>query len=328
MSYEDELGQSLPDNDEVVAEVRAFGLTLKDHLISSGQLNELDLGTECAGVVQAAGDQSSFLPGDRVCLVGTSTSRSTVRVKASAVVAIPSEMSFAQAASMPNTLWLSYHALVDVARLQEGETVLIHQGSSSVGQIAIQLARKLGADVLVTTSSASKGEFLRCEFRLPETAIFYTEDNLLSNKIYQATHGQGVDVVMGPLTGASGADLSDCLSPFGRLVDIGVRQPLESNTSPSGNMAMNTSRASVDMVNPLKKKPVMAHKTFRHAMRTGFEAQLSPPQPLHVFQADEVGAAFRHFEDVSAIGKRVIELRPKMTIIVRISHRLICANTH
>ena len=318
MSCEGALDQSLPDKDEVIVEVRAFGLTLKDYLIASGQLNELDLGTECAGIIQAAGDQSSFHPGDRVCLVDASTSRSVVRVKASAVVAIPSEMSFIEAASMPNALWLSYQALVHVARLQVGETALIHQGSSSVGQMAIQLARKLGADVLVTTSSASKSEFLRDELQVPETAIFYTKDDLLPNKIYQATRGQGVDVVMGPLTGESGADFSDCLAPFGRLVDICVGQQIKPIRAPSGDMATNVSRSSVDMDNLLKKKPAMAHKTFQLAMKAGFEAQLRPPQPLHIFQANETEAAFRHFQDVNVIGKRIVELRPRTTIVVRV----------
>ena len=328
MSYEGALDQSLLDKDEVVVEVRALGLTLKDYLIASGQLNELDLGTECAGIIQAVGDHSSFHPGDRVCLVDTSTSRSAVRVKASAVALIPSEMSFVEAASMPNALWLSYQALVHVARLQEGETALIHEGSSSVGQMAIQLARKLGADVMVTTSSASKSEFLRDELQVPETAIFYTKDDLLPNKIYQATRGQGVDVVIGPLAGESGAVFSGCLAPFGRLVDISMGQQIEPTTALFGNVAMNVSQASVEMVNLLRKKPAMAYKTFQHSMKAGFEAQLRPPQPLHIFQANETEAAFRHFQDVNVIGKRIIELRPRTTIVVRIIPRLTRAHIY
>ena len=317
MSYEGALDHSWLDKDEVLVDVRAFGLTMKDYLTASGQVNELDLGTECAGVIQAAGDQSGFHPGDRVCLVDTSTSRSAVRVKASAVVAIPMEMGFVEAASIPNALWLSYHALVNVARLQEGETALIHQGSSSIGQTAIQLARKLGAEVLVTVSSSSKRDFLRDELQVPETATFSTKDNLLPNKIYQATREQGVDVVIGPLTDESGVDFFDCLAPFGRLVDTCVGQQIEPTTVRSGKVSMNVSRASVDMVDLLKKKPAMAYKTFQRAMKAGFEAQIRPPQPLHIFQANETEAAFRDFENVNVIGKRIVELRPRTTIVVR-----------
>ena len=316
ISCEEAIGESLLDEDEVLVEVRSFGLTFNDYLIASGQLNELDIGTECAGIVQAAGNQSSFQPGDRVCVVGTGVSCSAVRVKADAVIAIPLGMSFTEAASMPNALWLSYHALVNVAMLQEGETALIHQGCSSVGQMAIQLARKLGAVVLVTTSSASNSEFLRKELNLPETAIFYSGDSSLPSKINQATRGQGVDVIMGPFTDES-ADCSTCLAPLGRLVDIGGAPQIESITGPSGHVAMNMSRATVDMVDLLKRKPVVARKTFQHAMKTGFETQLKHPQPLYVFQADETEGAFRHFQDANVIGKNVVELRQGTTIVVR-----------
>lgn len=313
-----EIDKSPLEKDEVLVEVRSFGLTLKDYLVASGQLNELELGTECAGVVQAVGEQSNFRPGDRVCLVGTSTSRSTVCIKERAVIAIPLGMSFAEAASIPNALWLSYHALVNVARLQKGEIVLIHQGSSSVGQMTIQLARKLGADVLVTTSSASQDEFLCNELKVPTAAIFDSKDNSLSSKIYQTTHGRGVDVIVILFREESDAEFSECLAPFGRLVDINIRQHTKSITAPSENIAINTSRTSVNMVDLIKRKPVMAFETFQSAMKTGFEAQIRPPQPLHVFQADEIEAAFRHFQDADVIGKRVVELRPGKTIMANV----------
>ncbi len=325
MSCEKATDEPLLEQDELLVEVRSFGLTLKDYLIVSAQLNEIDLGTECAGIVQAVGDQSSFRHGDRVCLISPSTSRSTIRVKASAVAVIPSEMSFTEAASMPNALWLSYHALVNVARLQKGETALILQGSSSIGQMAIQLARKLGARVLTTSSSASKSEFLRNEIQVPETAIFYHKDSLLLSRIDQATHGQGVDVVMGPLTDEDGLDFSECLAPIGRLIDIGVRQQAKSTMVPSGNMLMNASRASVSMIDLFKTKPVMAYKIFQQAISTAFEGRLRPPQPLHVFQANEIEAAFRHFQDAEVIGKRVVELRPTTAIVVCTIHYLTCA---
>ncbi|KAL2048165.1 hypothetical protein N7G274_000076 [Stereocaulon virgatum] len=137
MSCGEKIDESPLDVDEGFVEVRSFDLTLNDYLIASGQLNVLDLGTDCAGIVRAAGDQSGFHSGDRVYTVGISMSRSAVRVKACAVTAIPSKISFAEAASMPNALWLAYHALVDVARLQKGEIALIHQASSSVGQMAV-----------------------------------------------------------------------------------------------------------------------------------------------------------------------------------------------
>ncbi|KAL2048164.1 hypothetical protein N7G274_000075 [Stereocaulon virgatum] len=60
----------------------------------------------------------------------------------------------------------------------------------------------------------------------------------------------------------------------------------------------------------------MACKDFQEAMKTGLEAQLRPPQPLHVFQAEQTEAAFRHFQEANVIGKKVVELHPGMTLVV------------
>ncbi|KAI4263037.1 MAG: hypothetical protein L6R42_001796 [Xanthoria sp. 1 TBL-2021] len=317
-SSETTLNESTLQEDEVLVEVRSFGLTLKDYLIATGRLNELDLGTECAGIVQATGAQSDVQPGDRVCCIGTSMSHSAVRVKSNAAAVIPSEMSFAEAASMPSALWMAYHALNNVARLQEGETVLIYQGSSSVGQMAIQLARKIGATVLLLTSSMSKGEFLINKLGVPMTAIFYNKDPSLVSKINQATHRQGVDVVMGPLMDQDSVAFSEILAPSGRLVDTSLRQQPESTAEPSGKVAVNVSRAVVNMADLLERRPAMAHKTFQSAIKMAFESQLKPPQPLHLFEADQLDAAFRHFQQAGTVGKRVIELHPGATIVANV----------
>lgn len=313
---EDVLEESPLSADEIIVEVKAFGLTLRDHLVATGQFNELGLGTECAGVVQVVGSSSGFHPGDRVILVGTSTSRTQIRTKVGAVAVMPTGMTFAEAASIPSTLWLAHHALINVARVQEGETVLIHRATSSVGQITIQLARKLGANVMVTASSPSKREFLCRQYGVPEGAILDSNDSLLPGRVRQITGGNGVDVVIGPLSDTLDTDMSACLAPFGRLVDIGLKQQIASITVPSRDIAMNISRASVNISELLRKKPAMAHKIFQQAMKSNLDGQIRPPQPLHIFPAEDVEAAFRLFQDKSAIGKKVIELSPEMTIKV------------
>ncbi|KAL8782131.1 MAG: hypothetical protein Q9213_005665 [Squamulea squamosa] len=270
MSSENSPNESALQDDEVLVEVRALGLTLRDYLVASGRLNELKLGSECAGLIQAAGKQSGFKPGDRVCCIGTSTSHTALRLKSSAVAVIPSRMSFAEAASMPSALWLAYYALNNVARLQEGETILIYQGTSSVGQMAIHVARILGAKVLVMTSSPSKGEFLCKQLDVPRTSIFYNEDPLLLSKINQATHAEGVDVIMGSLMYEESVDFSDYLAPSGRIVDTSLRQQPELGIKPSGKIAMNTFWAAVNMANLLEQKPAVAHKTFQTVMKLAF----------------------------------------------------------
>ncbi|KAI1496239.1 lovastatin nonaketide synthase [Biscogniauxia marginata] len=320
----DEINDEVPlEEDEVVVEVRAIGLSSKDYLIASGQLNELDLGTEGAGVIQEAGEKSGFRPGDRVCLISPSSVDSHIRIKSSAVATIPSTVSFREAASMPNALWLAYHTIVNVAKLQEGESVLVYQGTSCFSQLAIQLAKSLGAEVFVTTSSASKGEFLKNEIGVPSEVIFYNDDDPIRNNIHRRTQGQGVDVIIGSLTDGAVSDLYRCLAPCGRIIDINLKPSSVSSVSsvssrlPS-SIPTNVSRTSVNMAELLKKRPYMAHKAFQQAMRMGFEKHLKPPQPLHVFEATDLEAAFRHFQDPQLIGKRIIELNPGSTIVANI----------
>ncbi|RYP05180.1 hypothetical protein DL765_009915 [Monosporascus sp. GIB2] len=315
METDEALGRSSLDPDEVLVIARTVGLTFRDHLIASGQINELDLGTECAGVIQAAGALAPFRVGDRVCAIGPSMARSLIRCKSSAVVHIPPEMDYSEASSMCSAFWLAYHSLVNVANLQEGETVLVSQGNSCVGQMATQLAKSLGATVLTTVESAEKGEFLHRELGLPKDAIFCYDEDSLGSKILQRTQGQGFDVVLGPPTNDRRVQYSAYLAPFGRLVDIDITGRTEMKIVTQHTQQRNTSKASVDMVDLLKRKPAMAHRVFQEAMKMFSEKQLKPPQPLHVFSADNIEAAFRHYQDNTFIGKRVLELTPGMTII-------------
>lgn len=309
--------------DEVFVCVRAIGLTLRDSLIARGHLNGPNLGTECAGVVQKSGSNTDIKVGDRVCLISTSTARSTVRVKAAAVSTIPPQMSFAEAASIPSCLWISYHAVVNLARLQRDEVVLILQGASCVGQIAIQLVRNRGARALVVTSSSAKAKFLSDEFQFPEGDMFYYDDPALLSKIYQSTRGKGVDVILGALCNtdngdARHSDLSSCLQPFGRLVDTSLSMP--GHSSPDRHISdilLNTSRSSLNMVDLLQKKPDLAHRIFQEAMKCAFGEHLSPPKPLIRFSAGDAMEALSSLSDHTVpVGKRVIEMHDNMTIKV------------
>ena len=69
-------------------------------------------------------------------------------------------MSFYTAASLPIALCTAYYAISTLAHLQEGESVPIHSGTGGVGQVAIQLAKILGADILTTVGTEEKREFL------------------------------------------------------------------------------------------------------------------------------------------------------------------------
>ncbi|KAI1758450.1 KR domain-containing protein [Xylaria castorea] len=296
----DEQDRKLPFDDEIIVQVRAVGLTYRDYLIAKGQLNETNIGAECAGLVTEAGVNSGFRKGDRVCLISeASTTQSVIRVKAQSAVAIPAHIDFAEAASLASTVWLSYQALVTIANLRKGETVLVYQGASCDGNIPIQVAQSVGARVLVTVTSPSQAEHFRNQYGLSNGDILNTDDNPLLQEILRATRGGGVDLIIGALAvgaKASKADFAACLAPFGRLIDISfVSRDIQNSSFEKSRTAMNTSKTYIDMVALLRKVK---------------------PRPIHRFSASEAKAAFHHFERAWSGEKRVLELDHGMSISV------------
>ncbi|ESZ93011.1 lovastatin nonaketide synthase [Sclerotinia borealis F-4128] len=316
------------NKNEVLIQVRAIGLTFRDHLLASGQLNEVGFGTECAGVLVATGSEPGHKVGDRVCVLATSAASSVIRTTKSAIAIVPEHMSFAEAASMPTAVWLSYRALIEVGRIEEDEIILIHRASSCIGQMTVQFAKRLGAKVLVTVSSSSSRKLLREEYMISENDIFDINDSSILNKIYRRTNGKGADIIVGPLEeGSHGIsfDFSRCLAPFGRLIDNGLSNSMEPSQRPSllgkRRTFENISRASVNLINALEENSRLVHATFQRAIKTAFELALKPPQPLLVFNVDKVESAFRHFHDPEEMGKRIIEINPLTSIMANVKNR-------
>ncbi|KAK5996306.1 Highly reducing polyketide synthase azaB [Cladobotryum mycophilum] len=307
-------------DDEVIIQVRAIGLTERDSFIVNRQLNDQDLGVECAGTVRAAGEKSGFQQGDRVCLIAPFTAKTTTRTNSQAVIGIPSHLTFAQACATASAIWTAFHALVNIARIKKGETLLIHGGARCESQMAIHLARDLGAKVLVTARSVSERDFLRGQPQIAEEDIFSTYESPFLNHIIHST--AQVDVVVGALADAGDdLDFTGCLAPYGRLVDTSV-MPARSSfwTMHSNNYdrSSNICRASMDMMNLVRRKPLMAYQAFQQAMKIAFQESFKVPQPLYTFSANDVEAAFSHLNNDTLPGKRVITLDPETALMVNV----------
>ncbi|TGO80363.1 hypothetical protein BELL_0009g00470 [Botrytis elliptica] len=303
------------DQDEVLVQLRALGLTLRDYLLVSGQINDSGFVTECAGVVLKAGEKSGLYPGDRVCAIGKSLGCSVLRLKKGAVAKLPEQTSFAEGAAIPTSLWLAYHGLVEIARVQKGESVLVIQASSSLGQMVLQIAKSLGAEPFAMASSSSQKILLE-SFDLPETKVLCDDDSSISLKdsIYRATHGKGVDIIIGPITEDLDVDYSDLIAPFGRLIDTGIKGERRSLVKPYRHTITNSLQASIDLIDLLNKNPDLVYDSYRKATDFCSEQHLKLPQPLQIFQAHEIEDAFRHFESSSTTGKRVVQLQPGSVI--------------
>ncbi|GAA3226492.1 hypothetical protein GCM10020256_37030 [Streptomyces thermocoprophilus] len=216
---------------EIRVGIRAAGLNFRDVVVALGLVPGLTgLGGEAAGVVLETGPGvTGFAVGDRVMgLVQQADAYGPVAVADSRTLArIPDGWTFAQAASVPAVFLTAYHALVELAGLKAGETVLIHAATGGVGMAAVQLARHLGAEVYAT-ASRPKWPTLRA-MGFDDTHIASSRDLDFEKHILDVTGGKGVDVVLDSLAGEFvDASLRALGDSGGRFVEMGktdIRDP-------------------------------------------------------------------------------------------------------
>ncbi|KAF7621589.1 hypothetical protein AFLA_011883 [Aspergillus flavus NRRL3357] len=309
--------ETQPLNDvELIVEVKCVGLSFRDYLAAIGQLDHSELGMECAGIVKVAGCKSGFNSGDRVCLIGTSMACTSVRIRSDGARALPPDVTFAEGASLPCAVWLAYHSLVRVARIQRGESLLICQGSSTVAQIAIQIALTRGARILALVSSESKRNFLSQTFGIERRETFLSDDPSTSSRLQETTDGKGVDIIFGSLADYNMIDFYEYLAPHGRLLDISLK-PSSSIRSPMPGMGpANVTQASINLAELLRTKASTAHQIFQEAMELYFCQQLKPPQPINIIPAMDIETACYKLNISDSIGKHIVELSEGVTIDV------------
>lgn len=200
----DELPEPEAGPGEIVIDVKAAGVNFPDFLITQGKYQfkpalPFTPGGEVAGVVRAvAADVTGFAPGDSVAatmLFGAFAER--VAVPAASAARLPEGVSFEVGAAVLLTYGTTIHALVDRARLREGETLLVLGAAGGVGTSAIEIAKCLGAKVIAAASSDDKLAF--CRNRGADATINYSREDLKDRA--KALSGGGVDVVYDPVGG-------------------------------------------------------------------------------------------------------------------------------
>lgn len=301
-----ETSQPLSD-DEIEVEVKATGVNFRDCLITLGRLSDDSIGSECAGIVERVGNQvTSLSRSDRVSVSSMNAYKTYMRAKASCAVRIPNEMSFIEAASLPTAALTVYHALLNVARLQKGETVLIHAGAGATGQMAIQLAQYIQAKVYTTVGSGEKKKFIVDLYGIPEENVFYSRDTSFAQGIRRVTCGRGVDVILNSLSGQGLKASWECISPFGRFVEIGKADILSHRTLQMTQFAKNVTFAAVDLLGIIRERPLLLQEMFQSMMALVKEGKLHPAQPVRILPVSEITQAFRYLEGGKNVGKSFI----------------------
>ncbi|KQS77117.1 NAD(P)H-quinone oxidoreductase [Rhizobium sp. Leaf384] len=266
------------------------------------------LGLEVAGEIVAIGDGAEgFSLGDRITALANGGGYAEFcSVPATQALRWPTGYDAARAAALPETFFTVWANVFQMADLVEGESILIHGGSSGIGTTAIQLAGAFGAQVFVTAGSAQKCE--ACVSLGAVRAINYKEEDF-QEVILSETGGRGVDVIL-DMIGAAYLDRNlQCLATDGRLSIIAF---LGGAKVENANIAPILSKRLRVMGSALRPRTA----TEKEAIRDDLEDNVWPllddgtvaPVMSAVLPFANVAEAHRLMEESDHIGKIVLTL--------------------
>lgn len=325
-SVDKEIAEERLRDHDLEIDVKASAINFRDVAASMGIIEDWRLGDECAGIVVAKGRKVSdndFNIGDRVVAwrPGQGAHRTICRNPASLCYKLQGDMSFAAATALPLILTTAYFALLDTARLRAGETVLIHAAAGGVGQMAIQIARMVGARVLATCGSPEKKKMLVDTFGIPEQYIFSSRDDTFVKGVLDATEGKGVDVVLNSLAGELLQATWDCTAAFGRFVEIGKRDIHQNTQLPMDPFRRNVSFASVDMITVFERQPDLGSRVFRECCELVHEGQIQPPEPITEVSYADATRGLRLLQAGKTTGKIILVPSKETQDIVPVAPR-------
>ncbi len=266
------------------------------------------LGAECAGRVSRIGPDCTWQVGDEVLAVAPGSFGTHVIANQALVARKPRNLSFEQAAALPIAFLTADYALNYCARLQPGESVLIHSASGGVGMAAMQLAKLGGLTIYATAGSEAKRETVR---RLGARLIMDSRSLAFAHETLAATQGIGVDAVLNSLPGEAIAKGLSTLKPGGRFLEIGKRD-IHSDTAlglfPFRN---NLAMFAIDLEQLFEQQPALMGSMLENLVHRFESGELDAP-PIEVYSSDEAVDAFRMMRQAKHVGKIVLsyEQRP------------------
>lgn len=295
------------EGDQVLIAVKAAGLNRSDVFQRQGNYAApagvpADIpGLEVSGIIAECGPEvKDFQIGDEVCaLLAGGGYAEYVAVREGQCLPIPSGLNFAEAASLPETIYTVWSNVFQRGMLKPGERLLVHGGSSGIGITAIQLAHALGSSVVVTVGANEKGE--NCIELGADLYINYKKQDFELE-----LQEEGVDVILDMVGGAYLSKNINILRPEGRLVHIN---------------AIDVSSVGLDIWKVMIKRLTITGSTLRsrdYAFKKHLSAEVKryvwplieakkfKPVIFQTFAFSEAAAAHRLLEQNKHTGKIVL----------------------
>ncbi|WP_395392415.1 NAD(P)H-quinone oxidoreductase [Novosphingobium sp. BL-8A] len=264
-------------------------------------------GLEISGKVAVLGQGvTEFLPGQAVCaLVSGGGYAEYCLAKAAHCLPVPEGLGLDEAAALPETLFTVWHNVFERGYARDGETMLVHGGTSGIGTMAAMLGRHFGVTVIVTCGSPEK-----CARALEigaAHAIDYKTSDFVE-EVARITEGRGVDLVLDMVAGDYVARNLKCLAPDGRHVTIAVQGGVKAEI----NMAVVMTRRYTLTGSTLRPrsdafKGLLAQEILANAWPLVEEGELRPVMDA-CFPLAEAAAAHARMEAGDHVGKIVLKV--------------------
>lgn len=300
-----------PGKGEVRVKVKATAVNRADILQRAGKYpapadSPSDIpGLEFAGEVDAIGATvNNYSLGDRVFgLVGGGSYAQHVIVNSHVLSRIPDNLSFEEAAAIPEAFITAYDAMITQAKLQPGETVLINGVASGVGTAAVQIARAIGACSIGTSRSKTKINQIK-DLGLSDAIV--VSSGTFADEVLGITNGAGVDVVLELIGGNYLQEDLRCVAVQGRIILVGL---LDGASSALNLGIILTKRLKICgttlRARPLEEKIAVA-KVFNKSVLPLIAKQSLRPVIDKVFPLSRAGEAQTYVESNQSIGKVVL----------------------
>ncbi|CAC9975325.1 zinc-dependent alcohol dehydrogenase family protein [Flavobacterium panici] len=308
-----EIEKPTPKKGEVLVKIHASGVNPIDNKIRLGlspyasPVLPAVLGTDLAGVIEEIGEgvtefkvghEVYGLAGGVLGLQGTLAEYTAVDADLLAIK--PKNLSMKEAAGIPLVLLTAWEGLIDRAKVQKGDKVLVHAGAGGVGHMVVQLAKIFGADVYATVS------YQKAEIVKSYGATAIDKNTPVEDYVNQYTNGKGFDIIYDTLGGQSLDDSFKAIRHYGQI----------SSCYAFGTHTLATSSlrsASIHGVFVLR--PMIGNENRKHhgdilkeTTKLIEEGKLKPLIDSRTFNLDNAMEAHKAVSDGSAIGKIVVDI--------------------
>jgi NADPH2:quinone reductase len=308
-----EVPDPVPGPDEVVVDIVATALNRADLLQRRGfypgpPMDHEIPGMELSGRVVALGTRVTewSIGAEVMGIVGGGAYAEKIAVHERQLMAVPNAVSIADAAAIPEVFITAFDALVVQGGLTAGRVALVHAGGSGVGTSAIQIAKAIGASIIVTASAGKVG---RCLELGADLAIDYGSQDFVA-EAQNFTGWRGVDVILDVIGGEYVDRNINAAMIGGRIVQVGVM----GGGSTSVNVGMLLPKrlsliGTVLRARPLEEKIAITRRFAREVLPL-FNTGAIRPVIDSRFALDQIAAAHEVMESNANVGKIVIDVQP------------------